>query len=252
MTLYVGQQFTITWDVIAADGNGPVTMLIDPTGLQNFQTATNVPLTGATPTTVGTYTFTGTTPALTCAGTGNTCVVQLSSSTDWFSCATVSILTAGKNQTTASPTLPQICSIAKGLTFCTWMNNQQVVVPPGVLSPIQLDWLVQATYNSYLANPLVFTTPTNPQCAGWFQKLLCGINFQPCNQFYGTGGCNQACVNTNNFCSVTQLHSTLYNCTKISNTGSDLTGNCSGAGTIKVSAVVMIVSALLSVLVYML
>jgi len=253
-TYTVGQQMTIKWSVVASDGNGPVTAVLDTTGNTNFATGVSIPLTGTQPSAgVGDYTFTATTPDVTCTGAGATCTLQLKSSSNWYSCATVKIVRSTGGSTTVAPTIPRTCVVGKGLTFCTWMNGQNVALPLGQISAIAVDYTLQVTYNQYLANPQIFSTPDNPNCYGWFKKLLCGSTFQPCNERYGTGGCNQACVNTNNYCGITQLHSTLYQCSaNYTNTDSDMTGNCSGAGSIKVSAVVMIASALLSIVAYML
>jgi len=256
MTLVAGQPFTVTWEVVAGDGAGPVTFKVDPAGGVNFGTgSTTIQMTGnpQVPPAVGTYKFTGTAPAVTCTGTGATCTLQIAT-TNWFSCATIQILDPNSSaaKTTPTPTSPQTCMVAKGLTFCTWMNGQSVALPQGQISALTMDWAVQATYQQYLANKNVFTNPTNPQCAGWYQKFLCGANFQPCGSTFGSGGCNQACVNTNAFCGINPSHLTLYNCTNYPNTGYDLTGNCNGAGSLKISAVVMIASVLLSVLAYML
>jgi len=243
-------QASITWQVVAADGAGPVSMIIDTTGAQNFAgtTAVKVPLVGATPGAVGTFQFTAAIPAVTCTGPKSTCTVQLAT-TNWFSCATVSIVNPNSNAT-AAPTVAPNCYLASGLTFCTWMNGQYVTLPAGSISPITMDWNVQDTYNLYLGKPNVFQTPNGAGCLGWYKKFLCGLNFQPCGANYGKGGCYQGCVNTNSFCTVDPSHITLYNCTNYPNTVSDLTGNCNGAQQVQVSALV-IISALISMVVFL-
>jgi hypothetical protein len=255
MTLVQGQPFTIQWHVVVGDGNGPVAMNIDPTGLQQFSNgATTVPLSGNTPTNIGYYTFNATAPTITCTGgpTNDMCTMQIfATQTQWFSCATVKILQAG-TVTTPAATLPFTCQVASGLSFCTWMNGQNVIVPPGQLSAETLDSTVEATYQQNLANPMVFSTPNNPNCPGWYKKFLCGMSFQPCvNTTTPYSACNQACINTNNYCGLTELHQPLYNCKNYTNTVADLTGNCNGASSVQISTFVIITAALLSVLVYM-
>jgi hypothetical protein len=245
MTLTQGKPFEIKWEVVAADGSGPVTVLLDLAGTQNFASgAVNIPVTGTTPNGVGTYTFTATAPAVTCKGPNGACTMQLKSSSGWYSCATVNIIDPNNPNATVAPTLPPNCQPASQLTFCDWMNGQNVYLPPGQISAISLDWAVKSAYNQYLGNLQVFRNPYSPGCQAWFKKLICGLNFQPCGANYGQGGCNQACLNTNNFCSVDPSHVTLYNCSKITNTVSDLTGNCNGAGSIQISAAVLIMSAI--------
>jgi hypothetical protein len=65
LTVKYGQQVTLKWEVVAADGAGPVTMTIDPAGGQNFgTTGVKVPLTGTVPTGVALYTFSATIPTV--------------------------------------------------------------------------------------------------------------------------------------------------------------------------------------------
>lgn len=260
MNLYPGQVQEFTWEVVAGDGAGAVTIRIDPSG-GSFTGANFVTLErtdNVVPNSVGTFKFSAKIPDVVCTGTntaggtGNVCTLQMFSTSNWYSCATVQVIRSnnGTVVSTVQPTLPVTCNVATGLRFCTWMNGQNVIVPPGQASPIQLDWAVQSAYNSYLQNTLVFKNPNHPQCAGWFQKLICGLNFQSCETGARPGGCNQACMNTNAFCETTDVHLSLYNCTKFPNTVADLTGNCNGAGAVKISPVLMIVVALVSVLVH--
>jgi hypothetical protein len=253
MNLYVGQTQDFTWEVVAGDGAGAVTIRLDPSGGSfvggNFATLERTD--NIVPQGVGTFKFSAKVPDVTCTGTDGTCTLQMFSTSNWYSCATVKVIRSTNGTgTTTQPTLPTTCNVASGLKFCTWMNGQNVVVPPGQISPLTLDWAVQNAYNSYLQNTLVFKNPNHPQCAGWFQKLICGLNFQPCTAGGLPGGCNQACLNTNAYCETTDVHLSLYNCTKFPNTVADLTGNCSGANSIKVSPVVVLIAALLSVIAF--
>jgi len=243
----IGTTQTITWQVLALDGAGAVTVLIDTTGGQTFTqgTSPSMTLTGTIPPGVGTYNFTSTVPNVKCTGTGGTCTLQLKSSSGWYSCATVAIVDPNNPPATKAPTLPPNCQPAFGLTFCTMMNGQNVYLPNGQISAISLDHAVNSAYTQYLANPKVFHNPYDTNCQGWFKKFICGLNFQPCGAAYGTGGCQQACLNTNSFCQVDNSHLTLYQCGNYTNTVSDLTGPCNGAASMTVSAIVLFASALL-------
>jgi hypothetical protein len=248
MKITQGQQFNIVWQVVAADGAGPVTVTLDTTGGQVFTGASSVaiPITGTAPPGVGTFTFSAVAPKAVCTGKGATCTIQMKSSSNWYSCSTIQIIDPNNPNATASPTLPPNCQPAFGLTFCDWMNGQNVYLPTGQISAVSLDHVVQSAYTQYLSNPLIFKTPGSSQCQGWFKKLICGINFQPCNAV-GTGGCLQACLNTRSFCSTDDSHLSLYQCSNFTNTISDLTGNCNGAGSVSVSVIVMLASAVLMV-----
>lgn len=70
----IGKNNSFTWQVVAGDGNGPVTVSIDTAGGTSFTllqvAATKIP-------TVGTYTLTIFVPAGTvCTGTGGLCTVN--------------------------------------------------------------------------------------------------------------------------------------------------------------------------------
>jgi len=87
----VGTQQQIVWDVTIGDGVGPVTAAIDPAGGTNF----SVPVLQNGPsTTTGDHNFTVTVPNVQCTGVNNVCVMQVKSSSNWFSCTSLQVLPA--------------------------------------------------------------------------------------------------------------------------------------------------------------
>jgi len=221
-TLVTGDTVTFQWQIIAGDGVGAVTAQIDPNGGTTF--VTPLTLTGPTPTTVGTYTFTATVPAITCTGASSDgsklCTIQLQSSSGWYSCTSVQILATGEQ----SVAIPTVCVYPSTLGFCSSSNNQNVVVPDSGQDLGSYDQALQSTFTITLNNPAVFTTNTTA-CAFYYKKLFCGINYPLCAA-PSSGGCQQACNNVRTFCNVTALHSNLFNCNNYPNTNADSTGSC--------------------------
>jgi len=199
------------------DGVGPVTALIDPTGGTNF--TINVPLTGQTPQTVGTFTFTATVPSITCTGRNAMCTLQVASSSDWFSCSSILITSTGG----AVPP-PATCVEANQLSFCSVVDNTQVLLPGGQSNLYNYDLTLGSTFNATLNNPLVFSSPNAKGCYAAYYKLFCGFNLQLCSLV--PAGCNQACLLTNSLCGIQNSHTGLYNCSNYLNTQADATGNC--------------------------
>jgi len=197
----IGSTVNITWQVIASDGSGTVNVIFDTTAKQAFQsTAIQI---GTAPQ-VGTYTFALTVPQITCGGTNGVCSVQVASSSSWFSCTTVEL--AQNNPPPVVPPTPT-CTLVKGLTYCTELNGQYVMVPPGQ-TPADVDTQTQATFNANFANPKVFSS-NSTDCATAYKSFLCHNDFPYCPS---TGACQTLCGNALTLCQITTAHAGLYNC----------------------------------------
>jgi hypothetical protein len=225
-SLVAGNTQNFVWQIIAGDGTGAVTASIDTAGGTNFNTP--LPLTGATPTTTGVFTFTATIPALTCTGAStdaNTklCTIQLKSDSGWYSCTSLEILPAGS---IVVPVTPTQCVYPSTLKFCSMVNNQNVLIPAIGQTVNQYDDTIKNTFYATLNNPAVFSNPNGTGCEFYYKKLYCGFNFPPCSA-PTTGGCNQACSKTSDICQVTTLHQNLFDCkSTYTNNKTDSTGSC--------------------------
>jgi len=97
-----GSTVQIQWQVIAGDGAGAVTVLINTANGNTFSgTGTQI----GNPTAVGTSNFAFTVPAVTCTGAGGLCSVQVKSSSNWFSCTSVKIQAASTPVAATSATV---------------------------------------------------------------------------------------------------------------------------------------------------
>jgi len=198
-----GTVVNITWQIVAADGEGTVTLSLDPTGNTTFKNGVVI----GTTTSVIVYNFTYTVPANTvCTGPGKLCTIQVASSSNWFACASVLVTPAG---IPPPPTVPvSSCVLATGLNFCSALNGHYVVVPTGV-DPVALDATVASTYTANLYNPNVFTTPNATGCAANYKALVCGDQFPFCTQ---STVCQATCNAAISACTLTVAEKNLYDC----------------------------------------
>jgi len=201
----VGTTVTITWQVVASDGSGAVTVTFDPTGQMNFVGAPQslISTIGTAPM-VGTFNFSLTIPSVTCTGPDNMCSVQFMSSSAWFSCTSVQLVTTPPPPVITTPT----CEIATGMKFCTQLNNQFVLVPHGQTAA-GVDSEVSSTYSANVINPNVFTFGNSSACGPAYKNFLCSQTLPYC----GTqGACQAICNYALQTCGLTQKEADLYNC----------------------------------------
>jgi len=199
-----GTTVPIVWQIVAADGEGPATLTVDPAGGTNFSGKGTVIV---TPTAVITYYFNYTVPlTLVCTGPNQLCTIQVASSSGWFACASVFV------QAPTAPPAPTVpassCQIASNLVFCAQLNGHNVVIPTGV-SPSALDGTVSETYYANLYNPLVFSTPNATGCHSSYQQLVCADQFPFCGQ---TTACQSICNTAVSECGLTVAEKGLYVC----------------------------------------
>jgi len=235
----IGATITLVWQVIAGDGVGPVTLQFDTSGkTTNF--SVNAPLTGPTPTTTGTFIFTFSAPNIACTGTGSTCTLNIFSSSNWFSCATVQFSTNG-----GAVTGPLTCIVPLTLSFCSMVNNKQVFIQ-GSTTTANInanDQQVALTYNQTLFNPNVFSNPTNPLCQQIYQKFFCGLTWPLCNK--AAPGCITDCNAVVQQCGLLSTHFGLYNCSTFTELIGDASGPCSSSNLLKFNVFVIVIISFL-------
>jgi len=234
-TWNVGTNVSIIWQVVAGDGVGTVTLIIDPSGGTNYQAASGIVL--GNPQAVGVFPFSFIVPSVTCTGTGNLCTVQVASSSAWFSCTTVRIEAAG---IPPPPPPPVICQVATGLQFCTMINAHNISLQPGT-NAISLDTALSTTYTSTLFNPNVFSTPNTTSCQTSYKNYLCHSQFPYCGQ---TTACQPSCYDAIGNCGITTSHRGLYNCAQ----GPISCTDPNSSSTIILSMVVILAALILTML----
>jgi len=262
-TLPAGALQTLSWKIIAGDGTGALSMMVDPTGTTgNFPSVHNgalpagsqaqvVTLTelDGTPSAVGSsYRHTFTWPAgLTCTGTiggaTNVCTAQVFSTSDWVACfafVTTAPVQAGGSSTGSAAVLGacEIATFQAGSNpLCSTVAGQNVFVPIGFTVDL-LDTLARSTLETNLVNPRVFSNaqevpPTGliTSCYTCYVKYLCGDTFRLCNKNGvitgpAAGACLSSCREFTCYCGLTEFHKSLYNCGKYSNAQFDSVTNC--------------------------
>jgi len=205
----IGGRSTVAWQVVAGDGVGAVSAIIDPTGGTTF---TGTPISLGTASVVGPATFTFTVPDTTCTGTssdptkGPICTVQIKSDSGWVACATVRV------SGTFVPPPPKgvNCQVVEGLQYCTEQNGVNVEVAPGSV-PANTDATVRETFLTTLYNPNVFSAPNTTRCATAYKNYLCKNAFPYCGQ---EAACQPACYDAIGICKITDSHRGLYDCTQ--------------------------------------
>jgi hypothetical protein len=218
-TWKANQRVYFTWTVIAGDGTGAVTVRIDPAGGQSFSITPTVD--GLVPNAVRTFNMSFVVPNINCTR----CTIQAFSTTNWFSCSTVTI---ENNPPPAPAPVSDTCVTPTSLSFCSNVVGKKVLLPSGVKDIQTHDNSTRASFEANLANPLVFKTPNNTGCRDAYKKLICGLSYQDCDRKLKPG-CNQACVATMSLCGLDESHFSLYNCTAITNTVEDMSGMCNSA-----------------------
>lgn len=213
-TWRVGETAIIEWNVVAGDGAGPVTAVLDTQGgtfTDNTATYTTLVADGASVGT-GSKTFQFTVPDVACTGANKLCTIHVYSSSNWHACTSVKICNDDCNTTVVEKVPVQ----ANGLTFCTEYNGKTVLVDDGT-AVTQVDAGVRVVFTNNLNNTNVFTNGKDSDCRGAYKKFLCGRGF-PLNP--GSDGqqvvgdnCRGICKTALQECGiVTALHASLYNC----------------------------------------
>ncbi|KAI3629448.1 hypothetical protein MIR68_012463 [Amoeboaphelidium protococcarum] len=215
----IGSTVTLNWQLIASDGSGPLTVLYDQSGGVNFQSSNNITVYGNTPQALGDYSFTMTVPNITC-GTGNPnvtnyCTAQVKSSSGWVSC--FAFQTGNFSGAVFTPPPTTYCTPANQLSFCTSLNNQNILVPTGSSATLQ-DGLIRQYYDSIVNNTNVFSVGGQSfDCQQRLRYYLCQTQLPYCGRSsYLNANMNKCyCQNTMGMCGLTEQHRQLFNCTTL-------------------------------------
>jgi hypothetical protein len=221
-----GSTVTIQWQLIAGDGAGSVSITLDTLGTSNpvGSAGSQTPVTFSPATTAGnlaTYSYSFTVPVgVTCPSSG--CTIQVTSA-NWFSCATVNIVSASAAAASSNTALATSCVQATGLSFCSMMNGYKVIVPTSA-NLAELDTQATNAWNNNLDSSLVFVNPTSSACAAEYKSFLCFNTFPLCGT--NNGVCQDACNNVVSACGLQASHANLYNC------GTYATSSCTNAASV--------------------
>jgi len=196
-----GTKVNVTWQVVAADGVGTVSVNFDTAGGQTFVAGNAVQI-GNAPA-IAFYNFTFTVPALTCPN--GLCTAQFASSSAWFSCTSVQLTTVVPPPINTSP----VCAQVNNLNYCSQLNGQAVLVPYGQTAA-STDANAASTFTSTLYNPNVFTTPNATGCAAAYQNFLCHNGLPYCGG--AAFACQTVCNTALQLCGISASHIGLYNC----------------------------------------
>jgi len=217
----------LSWQVIAGDGTGPVTVGVDQAGGTNFNTPATVINTDNNPT-VAQHALAFQIPnGITCTGPGNSCTLRVIGSNNWQSC--ISFLTNNAGASTGSaPVEPQATCQKANLpsgSFCMYVNNLASVFVPLGTTILQMDAAASTTFTATQANLKVFSSGlTDPTCAPLYHQYLCeSIFFQAgCGAPGSTPSSNPAlqvaspcanlCLTMQCICGLNRTHINLYPC----------------------------------------
>jgi hypothetical protein len=208
LNVTVGKQYAMNWRVIAGDGSGDVTGLVDVNGGTNF-TVPIVDLLGNAPA-VNSYTFPFSLPNVTC---NPYCTAQIKSSSNWYSC--FSFRAGGQSDFTSRPQeIRYQCKQVNNMGFCNHLNGKRVNVAIGT-NENQLDSQIGLFYQQSINNQNVMTSGTSEDCTSRLKYLLCGQQFEYCGTSAYLKVPDQCyCADTIQACGVTESHQSLFDCSK--------------------------------------
>lgn len=233
-----GADVTALWEVTAGDGNGPITITYVETdaevtnagfaavaATQTLAVTMNpIPQRGT-----GRYPFTFKAPPATanCRGgaAGNLCYIQVKSTTNWYSCASLQMPPAPTpapsvgvtdpptpSPTPTPPPTPASCltlnDAAVTASICAGLNGK--LVKEDAQTPANLVKGATMEFSSYLSNGLIFrNSKDNNVCKQWLAQWSCGRQFKGCDAANPSAAkpfCKSRCVNTMYECDVDPLH----------------------------------------------
>lgn len=230
-----------SWQVTAGDGNGPITITyvetaaeVTAAGFNNARTAGKTLTVTMNPTPqrgTGTYPFTFQAPptGTNCQGgpAGNQCYIQVKSTSNWYSCATLTMTLpptptpAPIPQVTASPTpsptqgpppTPRSCETLQDASvqnsICAGLNGKPV--QPSLQTAQERVKLAVDEFSNYVSNGIVFRNSIgNNLCQQWLAQYSCGQKFPNCdvqNPGLTKSMCKSRCLNTMYECDLDPLH----------------------------------------------
>ncbi|KAN0030909.1 hypothetical protein ACTA71_009556 [Dictyostelium dimigraforme] len=167
-----------TWKVVVGDGIGPVTFrLATNGGTTEADFTLKLQSVGPEPTTVGTFSYTVTVPTgTTCTGANGICTLQVSSSSNWFSCSSIALNSSACNTAPKETALVEYTVTANSqVKFCDQVVNKVVLLPAGT-DLKEYDNKTQGVFKNNMANPLVIGSNT-AECGDLYEKVLCDVSF---------------------------------------------------------------------------
>jgi len=229
-----------SWQVTAGDGNGPITITYVETAAEvtnaGFAAAASngqtlavqmnpIPQRGT-----GTYPFTFTAPPATanCRGgtEGNQCYIQVKSTSNWYSCATLTMPPAPtpspipavtrsptKTPTATPPPTQPTCSTLQDAgvasSICAGLNGKSVKEDDLQSVAEKLDLAVRE-FSAYVSNGIIFrNSKSNTVCQQWLAQYSCSQRFENCDvqsPALTKNICMSRCLNTMYQCDVDPLH----------------------------------------------
>jgi hypothetical protein len=211
VNITVGETIFIQWRVVAGDGSGDVTGMIDPTGGKDF-TVPITSLVGKAPG-VGSYTYQFQMPNVSCPN--DICTAQIKSSSNWYSC--FSFRASGQSSFKLDPSLltRKVCRNVNNLGFCNHLNGKNVLVPVGA-NENQIDGQLTGFYEQSVNNPNVMTMGSSQACQSRLKFIICAQQFTDyCGRSSILTMPDQSyCDETLDACKVTDSHLGLFNCTQ--------------------------------------
>jgi len=253
-----GATVTGMWEVTAGDGNGPVTITLAKTDAEvnSFSGETiaidmpNVPQRGT-----GKYPFTFVAPAAgTCTGgvDGKSCHLQFKSTSNWYSCMTLSLEAPATNAPTGAPTVTpvtpfpltsptvttltnaptgsptvSVCTTVPQITgYCSGLSGKSVAVSLGTDTILQAFQRIEVEANFNRLNPLVFRNGRSPDCISAFEKYWCSRSLPLCTGSTITKQCQTTCKTAMSYCDLDPLHEKTFSCDELTTTVIDAYGTC--------------------------
>lgn len=227
------------WEVTAGDGNGPISITyvetaaeVTAAGFNNARAAGQELAVQMNPTPqrgTGTYDFTFTAPpaSANCQGgpAGNQCYIQVKSTSNWYSCATLTMPPAvtpapsvgitvapTPSPTPGPPPTPLSCDTVQDVSvqnsICAGLNGKPL--KPSLQTPQERVNLAVAEFSGYVSNGIVFRNSIGNQiCQQWLAQYSCGQKFLNCdvqNPGLIKNICKSRCLNTMYECDLDPLH----------------------------------------------
>jgi len=244
------------WEVTAGDGNGPVTITLAKTDAEvNSFSGDTIPI-NMNPVPqrgTGQYPFTFVAPAPgTCTGgaDGKSCHLQFKSTSNWYSCMTLSLEAPATGAPTGAPTItprtpfptasptvvapspsptttPYVCTTIPQITgYCAGLSGKNVAASLGADTIVQALQRIEREANANRLNPIVFRNGQSPNCITAFEKYWCSRSLPLCTENKITTQCKSLCLAAMSECDLDPLHAQTFSCDRLTTTVTDVYGTC--------------------------